>query len=648
VDDGSVEIVCPSCTASFQFAPPESLLENKGASLRFRCSNCDHRFEFTPDVVRPAMTAEVDDHILIRTRNHQRYMAFNWEEVYKLITDGYVKQEDKLAAYGEDWKLGSKFPQLLPFFHMVERGNNDDGTELEMALGEVSTKPTPEPEVERDPEPAIEISESNQETVIGDPFNFQEADSEDFGALDTHLDDDEELESLMDIKEPQEFEPLDLMIDEDPDKSGFLENELDADRKGPEASDIIQDSGPDNLWPDNNKEEGADNNLFVQPIVGDNSATVQPDENQPIVSAWGEDFGEEIDSNEDDYHTPMWESQMSESSIQLESENPEQPAWETIEVNEDFVDEYPQALQSIPTPPELETSSSDVEALKVSPQFSPPELDDGPDFPVDIEEKDFVDFEAYQKKLRRRTQIIVYAMVLLSFLIIIYSFRGFDSGPDMSFSGGKEDQQPEEFSDNNPDDTDTNLPEEQDESGNISGTPQNLQNEPNPDAEEGDEVTGETDNSNVSSKPGQQPQENGEPSTEEGEPNEPSDDSLSEDGVSGEENAEVEALAQVIEAPPQPEVFDLKTAERPRMIREGFLRIQQHRFDEAQQIFAYAISQDSTDPNVLHGLGWAYQEQGNSQEAVKHYCRLVGLNEAPADLKKECKARVKQLEGVCP
>ena len=649
MDDGSVEIVCPSCTASFQFAPPESLLENKGALLRFRCSNCDHRFEFTPDVVRPALTAEVDDHILIRTRNHQRYMAFNWEEVYKLITDGYVKQEDKIAAYGKNWQAASNFPQLLPFFHLIERGGNEDGTELEMSLGEsLADEGTPGPEAEGDMHPEPEISESNKDTVIGDPFNFQEEDSDDSGVLDSPLDADEELESLIDIKEPQEFEPLDLMIEDGPDEPEFLDNILDEDSEVPEALDIKDDRGPDSLWPDKPEEEVADKNLFVQPIVGDSSAPAQPDDNQPIVSAWGEDFGEEIDSNEEDYHTPMWESQASKSSIELESKNREKPSWETFEENEDSVDEYPQALQSIPTPPELESSSSDVESSKVSPQFNPPDLDDGPEFPVDIEEKDFVDFEAYQKKLRRRTQIIVYSMVLCSFVIIIYSFRGFESGPDMSLSGGKEELKPEEVADINLEDTDTNIPEEQDESGNISGTPQNLQNEPNPDAEEGDAVTGETDNSNVSSKPGQQTQENVEASAEEMAPNEPSEDSLLEADGSGEENTEGEALAQVVEATPQPEVFDLKTAERPQMIREGFLRIQQHRFDEAQQIFAYAISQDSTDPNVLHGLGWAYQEQGNSQEAVKHYCRLVGLNEAPADLKKECKARVKQLEGVCP
>ena len=93
--------------------------------------------------------------------------------------------------------------------------------------------------------------------------------------------------------------------------------------------------------------------------------------------------------------------------------------------------------------------------------------------------------------------------------------------------------------------------------------------------------------------------------------------------------------------------FDPAQVDSLRLKREGWIRVQQQRYDEAEQIFAYAIDQDPEDFHSLHGLGWAYQEQGKTEEAKTQFCRLVSLESAPLDLKKECTARVKALDMSC-
>lgn len=672
----------------FEFVPPEALIQSEASMVHFRCPNCEHRFDFQlekssdhtvsnislPDLLPPGPAAsassstseEEEGNILIRTHDRQRLLALNWEEVGALISEGFLQPEDKVSAFGKRWKKANKIPQLDTYF--AAKLNQ---SEPAVVAPEPIAPAQPEPVIEDFPEPVSEAPEIAELPDVEIP-EIQERSNE----LDNSI-------SPTFVPEPKDQKQL---LDNFPqtEMASQLAEELKADPSVPFDSEPIE-------TPD-----------FVFPSIdfsGEASASVDPEE--PAVDSEPDQFGEPMATDEV-LPSERWEKAEAEAPTQVGEHIQYKPeADEEIESESSpeamvaVEEEFPQAIEALEVSQELEESPS-----MVRPTTFVDDLD-GPDFPIE-DSDEFVDFEAYQNKMTRRIRIFGAAAVAAAIALFIYTFTGFEDGPEIAMTGEGTQSLTDEVNPNfkppdtlldpakeaQPDAEDAlaeNSPNTETDSLNTENIDQGSSGNS---AVEGDAVTGLSDTNGVSEKP-----PSGEPVDSEMSENSegPSPFEIPEDAVaqtepSGEAQAEptegvaegqfepseadsesavdnsdqnieqndvnqasvgAEALVDAGSVQEDAVVFDPSSVDRVRLTREGFLRIQQRRYDEAEAIFAYAIEQDPEDPYVLHGLGWAYEEQGEPLAAATQYCRLVGLEEAPEDLKRECQARVKQLEQSC-
>ena len=329
------------------------------------------------------------------------------------------------------------------------------------------------------------------------------------------------------------------------------------------------------------------------------------------------------------------------------------------------------------------SNKSEDEPLDSGPDYpidGPDYSVDGPDYPVDgpdypDDDDGFEDFESYQQTMNRRVRLIIGAVLVIVTPLVYFLYPTVSKSPTL-LDIQQTDKDTESIDPQDEDPLLTPSKSEEtvaepaaDQEGEIEGgkeAPQNIEESASgKDAIEGDAVTGLSDTNGESSKTPGEGIEKIDSETQtvdiqdlatvaETASTQGSEGSTQEmDNVNGSEGSATalgeggRSSAKVNEAYEENTTFDPTKVDSLRLKREGWLRVQQRRYDEAEQIFAYAIEQDPEDVHSLHGLGWAYQEQGKVEKAKAQYCRLVSIENAPLDLKRECSARVKALDMNC-
>lgn len=98
-----VEIQCASCNSKYNFALPNSVVQNPSKPMSFKCSVCGHRFSIQPDTLleQPKVASE-----FIRVKGDQGLAIFrSLQEVQDAITDGIYQNTDTISVFGSAWSI---------------------------------------------------------------------------------------------------------------------------------------------------------------------------------------------------------------------------------------------------------------------------------------------------------------------------------------------------------------------------------------------------------------------------------------------------------------------------------------------------------------------------------------------------------------
>ena len=98
-----VEIQCASCNSKYNFALPNSVVQNPTKPMSFKCSVCGHRFSIQPDTLleQPKVASE-----FIRVKGEQGLAVFrSLQEVQDAITDGIYQNTDTISIFGSAWSI---------------------------------------------------------------------------------------------------------------------------------------------------------------------------------------------------------------------------------------------------------------------------------------------------------------------------------------------------------------------------------------------------------------------------------------------------------------------------------------------------------------------------------------------------------------
>jgi predicted Zn finger-like uncharacterized protein len=147
-----MDVTCERCGTEYEF--DETLVSDRGTTVK--CTNCGHLFKVFRRSAEPSRADESTRIWQLRMSSGETQAFGSLKELQRLIAEGKVSEEDKLARTGEGWKRLGDIAELATFFQAARAarkppppatpgppGRQPGGKGTMMGMGGGSAAPAP-------------------------------------------------------------------------------------------------------------------------------------------------------------------------------------------------------------------------------------------------------------------------------------------------------------------------------------------------------------------------------------------------------------------------------------------------------------------------------------------------------------------------
>jgi len=107
-----MDVTCERCGTEYEF--DETLVSDRGTTVK--CTNCGHLFKVFRRSGEPSRADESTKIWQLRTASGETQSFGSLKDLQRLIAEGKVSEDDKLARTGEGWKRLGDIAELATFF----------------------------------------------------------------------------------------------------------------------------------------------------------------------------------------------------------------------------------------------------------------------------------------------------------------------------------------------------------------------------------------------------------------------------------------------------------------------------------------------------------------------------------------------------
>ena len=107
-----MDVTCERCGTEYEF--DETLVSDRGTTVK--CTNCGHLFKVFRRSGEPSRADESTRIWQLRMASGETQSFGSLKDLQRLIAEGKVSEDDKLARTGEGWKRLGDIAELATFF----------------------------------------------------------------------------------------------------------------------------------------------------------------------------------------------------------------------------------------------------------------------------------------------------------------------------------------------------------------------------------------------------------------------------------------------------------------------------------------------------------------------------------------------------
>ncbi len=118
-----IQVDCASCGTTYRLALPKVLVEKPHKAMSFRCNNCSYKFQIHPkEILEQPAAAET----LILVESEGLQVHYNLESVADKISSGQYGAEDLIRVFGHEWTMMGDEPSLSALFDVASKSEVEE------------------------------------------------------------------------------------------------------------------------------------------------------------------------------------------------------------------------------------------------------------------------------------------------------------------------------------------------------------------------------------------------------------------------------------------------------------------------------------------------------------------------------------------